>query len=111
MWCFSPAGDECATLLLHIPVIKQISPDFLRHSRECPRVSCFLDSPPFDRHGIFFEFQTEEDAKKRIFEVSSTCTHQKKSRSVRSVQCCCLQFAVFAELAQEVGFFLSNLPK
>ena len=34
---------------------------FLRSDRECPRVSCFPDSPPFDRHGIFFEFQTEDE--------------------------------------------------
>ena len=41
----------------------------------------------FDRHGIFVEFQTEEEAKKRVFQVSSTCAHQRQKQMQMNPMC------------------------
>ena len=64
----------------------------------CPRVSKFPDCPPLARHGIFCEFQTEEeeDAKKKsVFskEAVPALTRKKADAAECSV----------AELAQEAG--------
>ena len=76
-------------------ISQDLNLSFLWNDRECPHPYWFPHSPPFDRHVICFEFQTEEEeeTKKTCFQVSSTCAHQKKSRC-RSVQCEVLQFVV-----------------
>ena len=58
---------------------------------------------PFDRHGIFVEFQTEEEEdafKKTYFPSKLYLRSPEKKQICSSVQCA---VSVFAELAQEAG--------